>query len=522
MTANNDSEGVRPEEEFDFEEPTQPLDEIELEPENQPKEAAKEEPVFEVKQKYSNVENRWNEDDMIIDLPSATLDQTKKNLTSLPSEDIDAGEKWANSLAQSVQKHANEPLFKESLARENSDWKQSVEHSGRDMGIAELKTKKPENSILKGARARLEFSKHLGVWSIISVPLWHSGIWVNLKTPSEIEILELYRYFTNTKVKVGRDTSGFGFENGMSFTIDRLMTFIKDHIHSTTVKLDDTNEEVDISSIVLSQDIPTLVWGIACAQYPRGFQYRRACLTDPSKCYDVIEERINLTKLQWVDNKALSEANRNFMADKQPKIRTVESIKQYQSQILNLSKRTFTIVTTNDKEFNITVKSPTISEYISSGYKWISNLENEVDKVLSSDSSDKSSSQSEGTSQAKEKNTLISRYAQATAMRQYSHWVDKIEFDDNSVEDSESIEEIMDILSQDIKASLEIIEQVNKYINHTTISMIGIPTYECAKCGEMQEGNDKARPAFANVIPLDPITVFFDLLVSRTRLITSR
>ncbi len=472
----------------------------------------------EVKDKYSYQENNWKDNDVTVNIPSKTA-MKELLVAAQVNDEINRGtidksfivdnQEWGTTLGDAQDRLMKDNLFIEKINDPETDFEQSVHFNGKSLQMTELKSKKIENSNLKGARAKLAFSKHIGLGTIIQVPLWHSGIWVNIMTPTELDIIELNRNISKDKIELGRQTLGLSFESITVYTVDRLVSFAIDHIQSSSIAVA-ANQEIDFKDIIVSQDIPILVEGLASAMFPRGFQYKRACINNYKECRHVVHERINLNKLQWTDNKALSEKNKNHMADRQPNIRSLESIKEYQNDILQLAEKQFDLVDqATGSVQQVTLKTPTIKQYVEMGYKWISGITEIVEKTISTEAP------------IAEKNELIENYAQATLLRQYGHWIKSIGFDDNIVDDADSIEELLDVISQHDNMREEIKKRIIKYINDSTISIIGIPTYECEACAAPQSEKD-SKPVFANIIPLDPINVFFNLLGQKLGLILLR
>ncbi len=471
----------------------------------------------EVTDRYSYEENSWKDSDIILDLPSKSAMSSLKVAAEV-SDGIKSGEidnvflkdnaEWGGVLGDSQDSLIKDNLLINAINDPEADFKQSVDINGKKVQMTELKTKDTTGVNLKGATAKLAFSKHLGIGTVIQVPLYHTGIWVNIKTPTEIELIELNRNMALDKISLGRQTFGLTYESITVYTVDRLMNFIIDHIQSSSVKVS-PNQEIDFKDLIMSQDIPILVWGIASAMFPRGFQYRRACINNYKECRHVLHERINLNKLQWTNLNALSDKAKTHMADRQPSTHTLEAIKNYQKDILSMADMSFdTVDKPTGSVQTFTLKSPNIKEYISMGYKWVSSIVNSVSEVISEDAT------------IEDKNTLIENYAQATLIRQYGHWIKTIEFNENVVDDIESIEGILDVISQSNEMREEIKNKIVEYIDKTTISLIGIPSYTCPECGKNQ--TEGQTGVFTNIIPIDPINVFFNLLGQRLALILNR
>lgn len=430
-----------------------------------------------------------------VSLPSELYKKTEESINSMPNVDFvntDEDRSWARVSKEGLDLNTLEEAFVKALNRTGSMWRQSVDTGGDKLSAKAPSFKDTTNTELKGERGTIRILSKLGIGTIFQVPLYHTGIWITFKAPTEGFLLELYRTLIADKIAFGRSTYGLAFSNTTSYTTDRFVSAALEHVYDCS--LDRTNI-TSLKDIISAQDIPTLIWGFACTMFPKGFQYERACLADPEKCNHVERETLNVTKLQLVDTSMLSDWHRIHMATRRPNSKTPEQIQQYKETLIATAKRKVVINKDTEHELGLMLRIPTISEYIDSGYRWISEVVNIVESSLT-------------VSDEKDKSTFITRHGQATSMRQYAHWVERIDLDnDNFVSATETIEEVFNALSTDDKIRNEFIEAVLGYIDETNISIIAIPNYECSSCGKEQPVNHKLDN-FESVLPLDPIPLF--------------
>ena len=106
-------------------------------------------------------------------------------------------------------------------------------------------------------------------------------------------------------------------------------------------------------------------------------------------------------------------------------------------------------------------------------------------------------------------------------MRQYTHWVKGINFEDNVIEDKSTIESILDRLSGEDEVRTKFLEEVKKYINDSAISVVGIPSYECPSCHQEQKYTAK-NDSLTSIIPMDILQTFFSLHVQKISSIDRR
>lgn len=446
-----------------------------------------------------------------LDLPSSFDRETREQLERIPNIkllDSPEGRQWAQQVREGMTMTAEAEMFVPTLEDENAEFHQHLQHNGVSLMAQPPKFKPLENQNLQGERAVIRLISHLGLGTLFNVPLWHSGIWVTFKPPSESEILELNRALIADKIKFGRYTYGLAYSNTTSYTIDRLVDFALAHVYDLTAKAEDITVD-NLRKHISSQDIPSLLWGFVCTMYPRGFRYRRACVADPEKCNHVLEETLNVTKLQWTNVNALSDWQRTHMSVRQPKSKDLASITRYREELSKMQKKRVLMNEGLPNEIAITIKTPSVEEYVEAGHRWIGDIVDAVDRALGADAA------------SGERNAHIVRHGQASAMRQYSHWIDSIEYETNIINDRETIESTLDVLSADDVVRNQFITAVVDYINKSTISLIGIPAYDCPNCGATQSTN-LDLPQYTNIIPLDVVQVFFGLLTQRLERMADR
>jgi hypothetical protein len=471
--------------------------------------------THKVTYQYSVKPGKWDQDAVTISLPSNLEKQTKEILDKIPNIDLSGSEEvsnWGDTLSEGIDNIPSFGQYVDTLNNPDSEFRQSVDYKGSQLGINELKTNFNSNH-LTGEKAILAFSKALGVGDLVQVPLWSSGIWVTLKTPSEADMIRLNQEIIDDKINQGRATKGLLFSNSMVYTIDRLSKFAIDHIFDTTLQ-SSALENKDIRDIIKCQDYPTLVWGLICSMYPRGFQFRRACINDPEKCNYVLEEVLNPKKLLWVNYRALTETHMVHMGQRQHKIKTLESVLNYQQTLATISDKVITIG--NDAEIKVTLKSPSMNEYVTAGEEWINGIVKIIDTIVSKGPADNNSAE-----QISNRNRLIERYSQSSSLRQISHWIKIIEMNDYVVDDTDTLANILTIMSQDDSKRTELIEKVSSYIEESTLSVIGVPVYDCPKC-KMTQAIENDNSEFKNIIPLDVTSIFFDQHVQRMMKIGQR
>jgi len=261
---------------------------------------------------------------------------------------------------------------------------------------------------------------------------------------------------------------------------------------------------MDLISI---QDVPTLIWGLANTIYPNGFQYVRSCSSNVNTCNHVTRERLNLSKISWVNRRGLAQWQLSHMASVRQASMKLETVERYRKELLAGQQREISVDTQSGVQIGVTLRVPSVNEAIRAGHAWIGELTEIVNNALGMEPTEDA------------RNAYIEEHSRSTGLRQYVQWVQSITVAEQTYEDRETIEAHFGMFSTDTIFSEDFVKKASKYVDDSTISVIGIPTYDCPACGEEQKA-EKPLPRHVNIIPIDTMSTFFSLLVRRKNRIT--
>jgi len=438
-------------------------------------------------------------------IPSIPLDQFNDYIQSVQriAETIpEMLKEWRQVVAESIPHYSPGGLYQSRFSDEDSDWNQGVLNAGNLTQSGPLKFKNSSGE-LKGELALLKITKFLGMGEVYNVMLPHSGMWVTIKPPSERDFIDFYNLIFRDKVRLGRATAGFTLTNMSVQVNNRLFDFIVQHIHS--VNYGDIGKE-ELDSKLLIHDFPILAWGMACAIYPNGFNHTRACTANIEECGRTATTKLNLDKLAYVDNGALTISQRNILSENRPNKLTLDSYKKYQAEHDRVVDSVF--VSKQGVKFKFTV--PTFKDYTTNGLKWVNQITNTVEQVLlGKDASED------------DKLNTLNQYVNTSSLRQYNHFIEYIEADGSVITDRDTIDSLLDLLSGDDDIRKELTSAILKYKSKTSIALIGIPEYKCKSCGGLNK-LEGVQSSVTNVIPLDTLALFFLMLTSKISKIIER
>ena len=419
------------------------------------------------------------------------LAETYQSLKVLSNE---TGQDWQETIAAAQGTLLRGMALHASVMRDDALWRQTVTAGAEELQVTRPKfSESGEGNKLVGEAAVMKIQALTGLGSVVRVPLWHTGIWVQFKAPTEAALLELDRRLGAERIELGRLTNGLIYSNSSVYFISYLVNFALAHVFDASYKY---NRPEELKDIIRANDIPTLLWGLLCSIYPTGYPYEQPCLTDPTKCLHITRETLNITKLSWTDNRALTEWQRKQMTRKNQKF-TAEELQKYAEEH-NFTRDAIIELNENIK---VELKVPTIAEFERSGIAWVDSIVAQVDQAFG------------GTLKGDQRNAYIMERGRLTALRQYSHWINRIVIQGKEIiDDPTTIEDVINPLTGNQELYNNFFNGIGKYIDRTTISLIALPRFDCPACGAPMSEEQKRHP---HLVPLDIPQIFFTLLGQR-------
>lgn len=458
---------------------------------------------FSVVGEWSSIGAASNEDAESVIFPPNMPSVVSSKLSDINPSSLgedDKTQQWVEALMSSREAVPPGDESVDTLHRENADWCQDITSEVGSLSAGYPKHKFSPDREYTGESARMLFRSSMKLGTIFKVPLWHSGFWMSVRTPSEGSLLELLRVISADKISLGRATYGLLYSNSMVYTHRRLLDFIIEHTYETSLAVKTMD---DLRGLIRLPDLAILIWAMACATWPHGFRYRRPCIADPEKCHHVVEEKVNLSRLLWTDKSLLSPRQIKHMSERQRGKTTVESLENYQADFINGQNRAVEIVPGMTIEFKI----PFAQEYIDSGLRWVDTIEDTYGRALTLDETTR--------------DAYLLDQARTTEMRQYGHCVARISLENGaSFTDQKTIESLLNDASSrdDIRNSF--LEEIRKFLDFSLVSVVAVPTFDCPNCHGSQVA--ATSPFSQELIPLDVYQTFFTLLVQRQAKIKSR
>lgn len=431
-------------------------------------------------------------------IPNQAAKETREKLNAMPNSDYMAS-KDGRDLIDGVRR-ANFTIphggwFSRSMDEIGRYWMQSIPSERGPLFAGTAKFHQSEGKKLTGEEAMMKVRASLGMGTIFKVPLYHTGIWVTIKAPSEAALLELNRRLTEEKIRLGRQTHGLAFSNNSVFFASLMADFAINHIHTSNL----IETEKSWHEIISVLDLPILVWALAYTVWPNGFLYSRIKINEEVGSHIQEKGLLKLGCLQATDNNALTERQRSHMAKNQGKTMNLESLRRYQEEFLRGQPR---VVEINDT-LKLELAVPTILQYVNNGTAWVNNIVNMVDQAFSLPPGDE------------KRQDYIMEHGRAANARQFGHWIKAVHVGGDIIDDEEDVGNALDIISGSDEYVAKFMEEVQRYTEDSTVSIVAVPRTDYSE-------KSTTLQKFPNLLALDPMTTFFILLLQKTAKLEDR
>lgn len=457
---------------------------------------------------YSEMMTKFHQFQVPIPFASASRKQTSEKMVNVPNLKSDSPEmmKYVSTIVNATRTLFQNDAFGDVAHRDDSMFEQTLDINGKKLGALIPKFNLTNSRTPTGESVINLVRNKLQLGTMFLVPLYHSGFWVLLKTPASSAVLTLHEKIVSEKANIGRSVEGLPFSNSMSFTIASIMDFIEDNLYESSFAIPPDKK---LRDYVLVNDIPSLVWGMAAAIYPHGFIYERACITDVEKCTHHVKAVLDMSKVFWVDTTKLTEAQKVHMTSTRRGSMTLEQVQAYQNAF-SMNSGVQKIVEdgpTDTPTLAVELKNPTIAAHLDAGYRWISQTEEAYGNSLKLD--------------VDKREAFLLKILNSQALRTYSHYVSAVIVEDNRIVEQDDLDNILNTVSEEPLISSKILEAVSEYRQNSTIAFIAIPTYICPSCGGDQISKDQNSKIPPELIPIDPIQTFFQLMIQKVRMLVN-
>lgn len=441
--------------------------------------------------------------------PSSTQEELVRRMPNLSRDSAPSDARWASSFFGG---QLNVPLNNDvetSLYREGSDWRQGVTVNGESIYSTIPRFPTPNNARLEGAQAIQAAFQHMELGDIFHAAMWNSGFWVSFKPAPDSLWITINRLLGTEVMNISRETYGILHSTATSLAISTIIDSILPYVYGTSVN----PNEMPLTSIpehLSVLDEHDFIWGFIVANYPNGFNIERSCVADPSKCRHVIKELLHVREMQFVDNAALPENMKAHMRSRSIGSMSLKSVKEYQEKLHQTTDAVITLSTASGATASMKLSTPSSQRKNQQADQYIDSTREDVLRSVTSDTP------------ASQRTTLYNEYLSATEMRLYQHWVKEITLGTNSINDPNDIAQTLGMWTRDATLRTQFFEQVQKFINNTSLSAIALEAATCPNCGQSHSREEQKLRGHIDCVPVDVVQLFSNLAEFKVQLVAAR
>ena len=438
-------------------------------------------------------------------LTSLGINESATILDDVEEADVTASPKanwWYMGLGNSIFNYPQDSYLTDRLAVKGSDFKQGLDTPSGSLSIRGRRPS-PGGNQTEGDAARLRILDAFSQTSRKEFLLPHSGFWITITRPSDIEINALYERINEERYSVARSTYGRSFVNTRSLILIHILDFIFENVHSVSVDLGNQPMQEFLYENILYMDLEALIWGVACLIWPDGWQYAKSIIGDPEDSHKVVRQRFDLHGIMHIDNTCFNEKQIRHWSLRRGRKHTMEDVLAYrnefkQSLVLAIDPKAHGIEVRSDIRINITV--PNLRDVVNTASSWIHSITKTwEDAAIGNDT-------------ARNRDRFIDAAINASRMRNYEHWVESISItvDDETTtyEHRETLAKVLEDLSSNIPLFDLIESSVSKYLVDRTVYVVGIPAVD-------KLYDEETLPNNPYILPLDTVASFFTMLKGR-------
>lgn len=365
---------------------------------------------------------------------------------------------------------------------------------------------------LTGLRAKAAIMDALGMSTLFTLVLPHSGLVAIVSPPVAAEIIDFQYILDTSKINIGRTIGGSNYGTATWYINDKLVDLFISKL--SYINLKDSSPE-NIRSLLDPMDIPTIAWGLACTMYPDGYVFNRTALLDNGKTEHVMG-RIWLPDMAIYANSRLSTRQKQHLIKAENTAMSNEEILSYrrdwkkEEDVAKFERLVHTRKITKKagteiQDMYVELGQSNMENYVEHGSAWDVYIKDAISETLSMASDENIRSR------------YLSDKIQTTALREYSHFIRKIRIErylegsDKSetitidIDSQESLTETLDSISNIPDIRNKLVEIVVEYINKQIKVVYGVPTIS-----EYEEKHN-TTPVSNKIVPINTVIAFFTL-----------
>lgn len=406
-------------------------------------------------------------------------------------------------------------LYVSALKDTKKDWSTNISYGEELLNSRDLSLSSKVSGSISGNGAIAKFYQKLGMGGFRQIPLWHSGIWVTMRPPSDSEIMNLQYRLAENELDLGRTTNNLIYSGYEAIYTRIVSEFALGCITETTIKLDNIN---DLLKYIKIQDRHLLGLGLVQVAYSNGFDITHTCNfvgkfeNNKPVCTSRVEAKLNPKRLLRIDRSQLTPEHFKHMSKKSPGSTDISDVIQYQNTLKANSNALAKVEKNGEMIYTLELKVPSLKSSIESGEEWVENIISMTQKVFTEDMS------------VDQKNNFIENNTKSVMLGTYLHFIEKIDMGDGDyISDTNTISMLLnDVICQDKEQLASVIKNIVTFIDKRIMAIVALPNYTCPVCLRDQVDASNKKDPFKEYIPLDVYKTFLDLSAYRVSGIMER
>lgn len=435
----------------------------------------------------------------VITLPADVPSVIIERLNDKPNVDMTStteGRQFLKAIERGQDLLPSMGSYIDTVSDESREWGQKVDGENGEIRLKRPQIDKLPSHKLVGEEAMIRVQALTRRGGLITVPLWHSGFWVTLKTPSDAELVNLEYNLSNDKVVLGRLTSGAIFNNDSVYISEHLFRLFESHIYSTTLE-----DSSNLASKIKVQDMQLISWALACAIWPRGYLYSRPIFSAKEEDQDrIVTGMVDLARLMWVDRSSLSDTQVKMMSRSTGQHVTQDQLTLYQDSFQRKMSTKILLDDNGETKLSVILKVPSLAEHFSSGHEWVQRSVQSVEATLAMDADNRT------------RESMMIKHASARLIGKYGHYVSAVLLEQDGeevvIDDRETIDLMLETWSADEVIRDVLLTGILKFIDDSAVAIIATPTLD---------NEETPVEQWPRLIPMDSTMVFFIPLVQKLK-----
>lgn len=341
---------------------------------------------------------------------------------------------------------------------------------------------------------------------VISVPLYNSGIWLGIQSPSEPEIIQLQMLALENEIKLGASTAGLVYSNYSVLFRKYALDLAFSNIAYSSVKVDNFSQLRELIDIT---DENSILNGLNAAIYPTGVDRMITCsnfLREKNPCNHSVQAKLHFDRLHFIDYSRLNDDLLLHMAKKTPNSTTIAEVEEYKRQLAVYTESIKNYKLPDGSEVTITYKIPNIKNGIIQGEYWTEKITMLVNDIITGTNKNV-------TEVADEMMRIYIDSAMRTnLLGLYLHFIKSIKIDGIEEFDYREINNILHALTRVDNVANAIISDILTLVKNASLTTIGHTQYTCPSCKTLNT-NDTVEDShpFKKIIPFNVLGVLFIL-----------